>query len=44
MMDGTPDHHEPDTRVPAGTVSLRVADTGSLVHALVVLPLPQVSG
>lgn len=26
--------------VPAGTVSLRVADVGSLVHELVVLPLP----
>lgn len=26
--------------VPAGTVSLRVANTGSLVHELVVLPLP----
>jgi len=27
--------------VPAGTVSLRVANTGSLVHELVVLPLPK---
>ena len=27
--------------VPAGTISLRVANTGSLVHELVVLPLPQ---
>ncbi len=27
-------------QVPAGTVSLRVANTGSLVHELVVLPLP----
>jgi hypothetical protein len=41
LMDGTPDHHDPDTRVPAGTVSLRVANTGSLVHELVILPLPQ---
>lgn len=28
------------SQVPAGTVSLRVANTGSLVHELVVLPLP----
>lgn len=27
-------------RIPAGTVSLRVANTGSLVHELVLLPLP----
>ncbi len=27
-------------KVPAGTVSFRVANTGSLVHELVVLPLP----
>lgn len=27
-------------QVPAGTMSLRVANTGSLVHELVVLPLP----
>ncbi|MHB1612765.1 MAG: sulfocyanin-like copper-binding protein [Actinomycetes bacterium] len=27
-------------QVPAGTVSFRVANTGSLVHELVVLPLP----
>ncbi len=29
------------SRVQAGTVSLRVANTGSLVHELVVLPLPR---
>lgn len=28
------------SQVPAGVVSLRVANTGSLVHELVVLPLP----
>ena len=46
--DGRPDErhrrhdenpHRP-VNVPAGTVSFRVANTGSLVHELVVLPLP----
>ena len=40
MMGGTMRVLTDRSSVPAGPVSLRVANTGSLVHELVVLPLP----
>ena len=44
MMDRGPGGHMrvllSSASVPAGTVSLRVANTGRLVHELIVLPLP----
>ena len=40
MTGGTMRVFASPVQVPAGTVSFRVANTGSLVHELVVLPLP----
>lgn len=39
-MGGMMRIHADKRRVPTGTISLRVANTGSLVHELIVLPLP----